>query len=179
MTNRVIINSSTFKVSQPSVNVNTATPSQLLFDSTTNSYAAILFSGTATVNWNNTSSVSGWSFSGSTFVFDYTASHRWSLVIPFSSQGITQTLSVPPEVLIMVQSTSGGPALTGYSYAERMNNSTAATDWCGGAIWASTTTTALTLRLDKSDYSNNTAVNWNISYIVFQNFSGLPQLTPG
>jgi hypothetical protein len=179
MTNRIKINAVTFKISKQSYDVNSATADQLLFDGFNAApYAGVLFSGTESVVWSSRSPVSGWTFTGSTFTNDFRDSERWLKDITFSSKGITQSLTSPPEVIYMVKRSSGNTASPSYSYAERGTFGTAASDWSGGAIWASTSTTALTLRMDKSIYSNNMPTDFVISYVVFQTFQGLPGLTP-
>jgi hypothetical protein len=179
MTNRIKIDASAFKISKPGFDVNTATEDQLLFDGFNSApYAAVLFSGVENVVWANRGNVSGWTFSGSGFTNDYRDAERWIKVIPFASKGVKQTLTTAPEIIYMVKRSSGTTASPSYSYAERMNIGTAASDWAGGAIWASTSTTALTLRMDKSIYSYNMPTDWVFSYVVFQSFSGLPSLTP-
>lgn len=64
-----------------------------------------------------------------------------------------------------------------------VNKSSSDGTWVGGAIWASCSIDSsgygtLTIRMDKNDFATSMPEDWTISYIVFQNFTGLPTLTP-
>lgn len=181
MMRRLLLNSSTFKVSKPGYDVTTAASNQLAFDISGNSYAGILFSGVenSTDGTWSTSSVSGWGLTANGFSTNFQGSSRLYKQISFASKGITQTLSTPPDVVIMLQrsGSTGAGATPSYSYVQQ--GGTASTDWAGGAVWASTSTTSLLLRIDKStDLANSMPLDWKIAYVVFQTFTGLPQLTP-
>jgi hypothetical protein len=180
---RVLINSNTFKVLKKTVpqgvDVTNAGADNLAFDVSGNSYAGILFSGVedSTDGTWSTSSVSGWGLTANGFSTNFQGSSRRFKQIFFSSKGVTQTLSTPPDVVIMLQrsGSTGTGATPSYSYVQK--GGTADTDWAGGAVWAATTTSHLLLRIDKcTDLANDMPLDWRISYIVFQTFVGLPEL---
>jgi hypothetical protein len=185
MTNRILINSSTFKVSKPGFNVSSATGDQLAFDANNGySYAGIVFAGTEDITTFASNIVNPWNPWSATY--NYSTTHRWQKDITFASKGINRTFSAPPGVLFMVKRKTSGYnwATPTYSYAQQLNWPGSTSDeWCGGAIWASCSIDGngygtLTIRMDKSDFATSMPTDWLISYIVFQNFSNLPSLTP-
>lgn len=179
---RIQVDTSTFKVSKPGFDVSTASDNQIAFNGFGQPYAGVLFSGVENSSdgtW-STSSVSGWVITSNGFQNDYQGSNRIYKRISFASKGITQTLTQAPDVLIMLKraASTGAGATPSYSYVQQ--SGTAASDWAGGAVWASTTTTDLLIRIDKNrDLANNMPTDWQVAYVVFQTFQGLPGLTPG
>lgn len=184
MTNRIKIDTSTFKVSKPTYDVNNATGEQLLFDANNGySYAGVLFAGVENSGTFDNFPVNPWTpWSGGSY--DFSTSRRYIKTILFSQKGITRSFTVPPEVIFMVRKPGATQASPSYSYVQQTAwPGTSAEDWSGGAVWASVSLDGsglgtLTLRVDRSDFATGMQYAFEISYIVFQNFTGLPQLTP-
>jgi hypothetical protein len=183
---RIQVDTATFKVLKKTVpagiDVSNAGPDDLAFNGFSSSYAGVLFSGVenSTDGTWSTSAVSGWVIGANGFQNDYQGSNRIYKRISFASKGVTQTLTQAPDVVIMLQrvGSTGAGATPSYSYVQQ--SGTAASDWAGGAVWASTTTTDLLIRIDKNrDLANNMPTDWKVAYVVFQTFIGLPGLTPG
>lgn len=179
---RIQLDSSKFKVSKPGFDVSTATVAQTAFDADGFPYAGVLFSGvenSADGTWSS-SAVSGWTIGSNGFQNDYQGSTRLYKEILFSQKGITQPLTIAPDVVVMLKrsGSTGDGATPSFSRADK--GGTADSDWSGGAVWASTTTTSLLIRIDRNtELTNSMPTNWQVAYVVFQTFKGLPELTPG
>lgn len=173
MSKRIKIDTNSFKVSKPNLpqgtDVTNATADQLAFDSgAALPFSAIIMQGVTdttsfavTVGSAYKPSVAGWYWDGR-------GSTRKIKTINFPT-----AQSSPPDLLFMLQ------PLNDTSYAtphySHVNQYIVTMNWAGTAVWASTSTTALTLRVDIADNSNGIA-DWRFSYVVFQNFTGLPGL---
>lgn len=165
MVKRIAIDTTRFKVSKAGVNVDTAAASQLIFDSSNAPYAGAIISGQTATNdgtWGNRSS-SPFVWTGSGWFFDAYNATRIYRNISFPAQ------SVAPDVLIMAM------PLGDQSYAtphySHVNQYGARSDgWAGTAVWASTTTNTLTLRVDYSTFGAGGYKDWKIAYLVFQHF---------
>lgn len=197
-TPRVQLTTTTFKVSKPGYDVTTATGDQLAFDSNAIPMAAILFQDKVTVgtslgniNWVNTQTTVSWVPWNGWPVPTLAGAHRWSIDIPFSNYGVTQSFITGsgkplPEVLFMVRKTgNNSQAFPGYSLAQKANfNGQATEQWydvLGGSCTASTSLDAngkgtLTLRVDTSDYADQMTTALEFSFIVFvpPDFTGFP-----
>lgn len=207
MVERIKINPTSFKVSKPGYDVNSATGDQLAFDANNGySYAGIIFSGTEDFEAISPATVDPWSPYSTSYTLNTTTRRRKD--ITFASKGITRTFSAPPGVIFMVKKkTWSGYATPSYCYVQQAatfwqqqtnvnwdgngtrtdsNTATNATSsgntWAGGAVWASCSIDGsgygtLTIRLDRNDFATSMPTDFVISYIVFQNFTGLPTLT--
>jgi hypothetical protein len=182
---RVKINSSTFKVlkKNESVDIDTATEDQLAFNGMASvPYPGIILQGTSkTYDWAPAQASSPPYINGY-----YNPFVTYRRVKTFSFQ--TQT--VAPDLLFMVRPLSDSSFATPhYSYLNEFGSvspSSPAYDggrdayyyllnsWAGTAVWASTTTDTLTLRLDYVQHSSGN-LDWEFSFLVFQ-YTNVPKL---
>lgn len=187
MTERVKINSSTFRVlkKNSTANIDTAADSELAFDGMASTpYPGIILQGTSkTSDWAPAVATSPPSING---YYNPYQTYRRSAVIGFTTQ------SVAPDILFMIRpigttdwatpqysylnefgsispSSPSFETINGTNYYFYMLNS-----WAGTSVWASTTTNSLILRVD---YVQNSSGNldWEFSFLVFQYFN-VPKL---
>lgn len=183
MVKRIRISPTDFKVSKPGVDVDSATANQLNFNAMTNvAYAGVILKGTSkTSDWAPAFATSSALIpSGNTWFVNPYQTYRRMIQISFPAQ------SVRPDVLFMVRKISDTswatphysslndygtlPLLTPDSSAFKDANNHPyyiPDSWAGTSVWASTSTTTLTLRVDYVTYSAGETA-WEFSYMVFQ-----------
>lgn len=188
---RVKINTGAFKVSKPGKDVNSATGSDIAFDGFGSPYAGVLFTGSEDTTTFPSYKVNPWTpWSGAEY--DYTTTTRWIKDIYFDTIGISRDFTKPPAVIWMIKRNAWSYATPSYSYIRQTAVIGAAeSDWSGGSIWCATSKEAgsgrwkLTIRLDRSDFagdlntdpSSSMPYDYLVSYVVFENFTGLTELT--
>lgn len=186
MTERVKINTNTFKILKQSVpagvDVNNANASQLAFNGFDIPYAAVLFSGTEDTSTFSSFTVDPW-LPGFTAVYSYqTSTRRIKTINSKNDKGINQAFTRAPAVIWMVKRNDWSYATPSYSLVQRTDwPDRADSDWSGGAVWCSTALDSsgycnLTIRVDRSDFATSMPTDFLVSYIVFQNFDGLGKL---
>lgn len=192
MPTRVKIDANTFKVSKPTKDVSSTNPDDIAFDGFGGlSYAGVLFSGVEDTTTFGSSAINTWNpwASGS---YDFTATTRWIKDIYFDTKGITRGFTKPPAVIWMIKRNAWNYATPSYSYIRQTAwPGTSEADWSGGSIWCATSQESgsgrwkLTIRLDRSDFagdlntdpSSSMPYDYLVSYVVFENFSGLTEMT--
>lgn len=165
MVKRIAVDTSRFKVSKPTINVDAASDTQLLFDGFGAPYAGVVISGQTATNdgsWGNRS-ISPFIWTGSGWYFDAYNATRIYKEISFPTQ------TVPPDVLIMAMPI-GDQSFATPHYSHVNQYGSRGDGWAGTAVWASTTTNKLTLRVDYSTFGADGYKDWKIAYLVFQNF---------
>lgn len=162
MAKRVVITPSMFKLSKAGFDADTAAAENILFDGMTGSpYAGVYLAGASRVDDGTWATVSV----GNVFAGQLTYTRLLKTI------NFTKTFSQPPQVLWTLQNyndtAAGGYNKYSYvAYANNYNNNYVS----GLAVWASCSTTALTLRVDFPNYGAGSAGirTWNFAYMVFQ-----------
>ena len=187
MTKRVVINQNTFKVLKKtaSVDADVAPYDDLAFDGFALPYAAVLWSGVENTGSFPSQLVDPFPWIPSLAEnYEFKTSTRWIKTINSKiDKNIDQRFSAPPAVIWMARYPNASEATPSFSFIQQTNwPGSTAENWSGAAVWCSTALDSngyvnLTIRLDRSDFATSAPTAMDVSYVVFQNFTGLPGLT--
>lgn len=188
MTKRVLISSTKFRALKKTATVDVDSPNvtadDVAFDGFGTPYAAILWAGSEDTGSFPSQQVNPYPWIPSLAdSYDYKTSTRWIKTFnSYRDKGINKVFTAPPAVLWMVK--DGSQATPSYSYIQQTAwSGSGSENWSGAAVWCSTALDSngyvdLTIRYDRSDFAASAPYSQIVSYVVFQNFTGLGQLQP-
>ena len=152
MVERIILNDTTFQISQPGYDVTTCTEQEIAFDGFLGPYNGCLMSG------ESSNGASGWtSYTSNNSFLGLVPTTRYYLDIPFG-----YSLSAPPQVIYTVRPTGGGLTDGAYPRYAAMNSAGLGSGVACGAV------TYVDHVMLYVDVANGFGFAFDIAYVVFQ-----------